>query len=82
MDVIKQVRLWNTRNETKDDYPFSLSIFLALTDPEEVSKNTVNENVLQFIVDLMNVRTQNHSSRVEKATNEIRLFLSNATSCS
>lgn len=71
-DVIDQLRFWNTQNQENDDCAFVLAIFLALINPYEVSNNSVNQNVFQFISDLMNIRTHNNHNRLEKSLTGIR----------
>lgn len=52
----------------QDDVPFALAIFLSLSTSEELSgeitKETIDSNVMEFISDMLKHRTNNNINRV------------------
>lgn len=62
-----------TENENwVNDVPFALAILLSITDPEDIS--TFNDDVLEFICDLLRLRTNNDDERINSTIQAIRKY--------
>lgn len=81
-DVLDQLELWNIQdgnlqNPSQNDYPFALAILLSLTSPDDISKNMVSDDVMEFITDLLRLRTINNQYRIDATVHAIREYCLN-----
>lgn len=74
--MIDQLKKWNTEDppQSKNDYRFALAILLSLTNPDEISNGTVSDNVMQFIMDLLQLRTNGDITRFEQGINAVQKY--------
>lgn len=72
--MINKLKYWNAHRESeedelKNDIPYALAIYLSIESPN----NTVNEDAIEFIVDLLRVRTDNEY-RIQGAIQAVREY--------
>lgn len=78
-DVVDRLKFWNTLDESeeenmKNDIPFALAILLSVSSPLDISKNMVSDETIEFISDLLRLRTKNDEKRVSGAIQAIREY--------
>lgn len=52
VDVLNQLHFWNSECElgrTRNDFPFALALVLSLTSPEDMSKDGIQRDILDFV---------------------------------
>lgn len=74
-DVIERLIQWNDQNVAEDDIPFALATLFSLTSPEELSAGKISEDVLKFIRELLQHRTNNDENRIEAAVDGMRKYI-------
>lgn len=74
VDRLKYTLNDSEEKNMKNDIPFALAILLSVSSPLDISKNMVSDETIEFISDLLRLRTKNDEKRVSGAIQAIREY--------
>ncbi|XP_055308540.1 uncharacterized protein LOC129572578 [Sitodiplosis mosellana] len=81
VDVLNTLKTWNSheegdsRNDTSCDFRFALTALLSILSPDNVKKGDFDREAMNFLTDLLKLRTDNNQERIENCKQQILNYL-------
>ncbi|XP_055308261.1 uncharacterized protein LOC129572344 [Sitodiplosis mosellana] len=76
-NVVDKLWQWNTppSNANLDlDFRFALAVFLSVVSPSDILENNIDSNSMDFVLDLMRIRSNNNAARVSAVEISIKAY--------